>query len=324
MIIFLYGDDTFRIAQKLTSIKDRFKHEIDPSGMNVSTFEGATVDPGILSAILRAFPFMARKRLVIIKNLFASRKNELLEIIGKEIEKPLPETMLVITEERSAKELSRDVGATKKALFAKLQKEKFAEEIPMLKGMYLSKIIKTLAKEKQLTLDEPTVALLIEEFGGDLWYITNELEKLSALGSEFSLTDDNMEHLAGATPELSIFTLLDTIGARDRKQTITLLEKHFDEGVAPQQIINRIASQIRLLLMIALRPGGRTAATATLAKEFKLHPFQIEKALRAIRAWKLQQLVRFHRALLALDAGTKTSAGDPRALMTKTIARLLT
>lgn len=43
MIIFLYGEDTFRSRQKLKELKDKFIREVDPTGNGIVSLAGESL-----------------------------------------------------------------------------------------------------------------------------------------------------------------------------------------------------------------------------------------------------------------------------------------
>ncbi|MBI3627096.1 hypothetical protein HY224_03555 [Candidatus Uhrbacteria bacterium] len=57
MIFFLHGADTYRSRQKLKEIKDKFRKDVDPSGLNITVLDGAKADLDILSRAFMSAPF---------------------------------------------------------------------------------------------------------------------------------------------------------------------------------------------------------------------------------------------------------------------------
>ena len=83
MILFLYGEDTYRSKQKLDAIKSKY---IDASlgDTNLSVMDIADKKDTDFTDITRtvlALPFLAKNRLVIIKNLLNGKKQKLQEFL---------------------------------------------------------------------------------------------------------------------------------------------------------------------------------------------------------------------------------------------------
>ena len=60
MVIYIYGEDTFRSRNYLKQQVERFKKERDPQGMNVVVLDGQKDGERIWGEIL-ATPFLAEK-----------------------------------------------------------------------------------------------------------------------------------------------------------------------------------------------------------------------------------------------------------------------
>ena len=73
MIIYIYGEDTFRSRNYLKQQVERFKKERDPQGMNVVVLDGQKVESRRLWNEITAAPFLAEKRLVIVQNILSSK-----------------------------------------------------------------------------------------------------------------------------------------------------------------------------------------------------------------------------------------------------------
>ena len=77
MIIFVYGDDGLRVKERVDEMRDKFLAKFDPSGMNVSNIVVRVEDdarPGAVFGAVQSVPFLAPKRLVIVRNLLVTVK----------------------------------------------------------------------------------------------------------------------------------------------------------------------------------------------------------------------------------------------------------
>ena len=79
MIIFLYGEDTFRSRQKLKELKDKFTREADTSGGSIVNLAGESLSVEALSEAVGARSLFARKRMIIIENVFNNKSDKILE-----------------------------------------------------------------------------------------------------------------------------------------------------------------------------------------------------------------------------------------------------
>ncbi len=76
MILFLYGENIWRKKQKISQITEKFTKEVDPSKMNLVVIDVSDAQEESLRNKIKSSPFLARKRLVILKNCLigATRK----------------------------------------------------------------------------------------------------------------------------------------------------------------------------------------------------------------------------------------------------------
>ena len=68
MLIFVYGDDTFRVQERVQELQLAFQRKFDPTGLNVAFF-GAGAKPGEVLQAVQSLPFMSQKRMVVIRDL---------------------------------------------------------------------------------------------------------------------------------------------------------------------------------------------------------------------------------------------------------------
>jgi len=134
MLIFLFGEDTYRSRKNLRAIKEKFLKS-QKGVFNFSYFESLEVTSEILKKIFSWQQLFARKKLTIIANPFSLDKNLLAKISGlaDKIEKDKYNT-LVLWE---GKIIEKNLNQPAKEFFRKLKKIKYAQEFPLLKPWQL-------------------------------------------------------------------------------------------------------------------------------------------------------------------------------------------
>src|SRR5436190_16785305 len=91
MILFLYGEDTYRSKKKLDEIRAKFLRDIDPSGLNLHQLDGEKAELDDVRSAVSAAPFLAPKRMVVLQDAIANA--------GKKEADPLAELMDAVPEE---------------------------------------------------------------------------------------------------------------------------------------------------------------------------------------------------------------------------------
>jgi DNA polymerase-3 subunit delta len=192
MIIFLHGDDTFRSREKLRELKQKFLREVDPSGLNLATIDGASATADEVWAAVAAQSFLVRKRMVVVEDLGAQKASTVRENVAALLDR-IPEDVIVVFWESKSRKPEADSRKQRSkptvrkrtspaggdTLFPRLLKEKFAQEFTPLQGRELEAWVRERAKFLGATIEPAAIRDLITVVGSDLWRMTNELEKLA-------------------------------------------------------------------------------------------------------------------------------------------------
>lgn len=324
MIFFFYGDDAFTAGKKIAGIREKFVREVDPSGANVSRYDGADMTVGDLAGSLSAMPLFVRKRLIVVTNVFSSRKGDIYPWLIDHVAKTPDSTILVLHEPESGKDLrdaKKGLKGDKATLFAALLKQKLAEELMAPTGAALTKHYQALAQENSVTFANDALSFMMAEIGGDLNRAENEIKKCAAYATDGQIDLKAAREIIATSSEADFFAMIDAVANRDQKTALLELEKQFSDGADAIPIVLRVASQIRMMINVFEHAQKRTPA-ASLTRIIGGHPFIIEKAMRAVRHWKGDELIAFSRRLFLIDLAIKTSTGNPKAELTKLFAGL--
>src|SRR3990167_2787898 len=98
MILFFYGEDTYRMRQKLKALKEKFV-SASLGDTNLAVLDGAAVTYDEFIRQILAMPFLSKSRLVIVENLLKNGKKDILEKVPEALPKVPKSTVLVFVEE---------------------------------------------------------------------------------------------------------------------------------------------------------------------------------------------------------------------------------
>lgn len=318
MIIFLSGADTYRSGQKLNQIKEKFLKEVDSAGLNLSVLDGAKLKFEDFNQQAKAAPFLARKRMVIIKNLISENKSkdiqkEVISLLDRQSKNPKDDSIIVFFENTG-----RPKG--KNALWERLAKEKYAEEFAPLNPAQAQAWLKNELKKENVKMEASAISLLSAMIGNDLWQMSNEIAKLKSFASGRVITSADIANLVKAKYEEDIFKFTDALGAGNKKIALKLLAGQIDSGANEIYLLTMITRQFRILLQLKSCP--QNIQPALFAKNLKIHPYVAQKALAQARNFTLEKLKDIYGRLLQIDSKIKTGAGKPRILLDLFIAQL--
>jgi DNA polymerase-3 subunit delta len=279
--------------------------------MNTSEFEGDSVSvPEILNAV-SSYPFLADKRLVIVKGMITHITRKGAGDSGKRAVEQL------IKEAQTLPEHARLIFVERGALS---DKDKLSNAIAVLPNGFVKSfavpadlagwIIKRTAIYN--TDIEPRAAsALAEMVGGDLRRLDNELVKLADyVLPRMVITEDDVAALTPYVPEANIFQMVDAMASGDGKTALTLFHRLLqDKNNTVFSIYGMITRQFRLLILTReyLDNGG----SGNLGTVLGLHPRAAEGFARQARAFRMNELEAIHHKLLDYDVAMKTGAMEP-------------
>jgi DNA polymerase-3 subunit delta len=331
MIIFLYGEDTYRSRQKLKEIVDNFKAKVDVRGESLSVVDAQKATVAQLAEAAGAPSLFARKRMVVIEGLLLNKSDKVRDGAAEHFKRfakdGADDNVIVFWEGQGADK----IGKTK--LYAFLSKQKFSQEFKPLSNTEATAWVKEEAKRRGGTITNEAALHLSGLFGSDLWQLSHEINKLvhykagrggkllvDAPGIAPIETRDVSELSRGQMDE-SIFALSDALSARNRARALELLERELRAGVAEGYLMTMIVRQFKILLQVrqALDLGQ---SNRKIMSALKLHPFVVQKAMNQVRNFSLERLKAILLELIAIDRQVKTGQADFKAAMGLLFARI--
>ncbi len=172
-------------------------------------------------------------------------------------------------------------------------------------------------------LAAPAAQLLVELIGPEMGLLDQELAKLATYVGEAARIDaGDVDKLVGHSRAEEVWTIFDAIGAGQVGEALTVLDRLFDQGSAPQAILGAFSYQMRLLARAARLHGQGKALPAALA-EVGVHQWRAEKVQAQMRHLGRRRLARLYDWLLEVDLGMKGGSQLPeKVLFERLIVRL--
>lgn len=319
MILFLYGEDSYRSIRKLEEIRAKFLRDIDPSGLNVTELDGEKAELGDLQAALASAPFLAKKRLVVAKGFLAAAGKKDGDALAEQLDRVPEDSILVVHERVSGADLEDSPG------YRKLKDGKFYPEFKPLGPKELQAWIVAEAKARGVEFSNEGLAAYVPLAGTDAWKISGELDVLSALAraSGGKIVPESVREIAHLESEESIFDFLDAIGTRRPDLAIQKMENLLQQGETEVSLLSRLQSHVRGLLVAADLAVLGQATKDRLARELGVHPFAAAKLVSQSRYYKPHELEALYVWLI--DADEKLKRGGwpkPRLALDLFLARI--
>jgi len=304
MIIFLYGEDTYRSKQKLDEIVQHYK-KIHKSGLNLTYINAERDDFKNLVDSFKIVSMFSEKKLMILKNVFSAKNFQ--EGLLKEINK-FKETkdIIVIFEEEKIDERNK--------LFKTLKKEAKSQEFDLLKGAPLLNWIKNEFKKNNAKIDFGVEGIILNHIGNNLWQIQNEIKKLSDFKAGKMIKKEDIDLLVRPKVETDIFKTIDAIASKNKKQAFSFLHKHLENGDNILYLLSMIAFQFKNLLIIK-DLIEKQKPYSVIAKKSGLHPFVVKKSYYLCNQFSFSELKKIYQKIFQADLDIKTGKIEPETAL---------
>lgn len=300
MLIFFYGQDDYRISDKLKSIKDRFTKTIDPKSLSIEELEAENIEYNEFREKIGKSSLFTKKRLLIIHNIFSNKKIQDLDSFISLLKKYKNEEANVICFVEKSFDAKR-LNLKQKKLFNFLSQEKFSQEFKLLNNSQLLNYAKEkFAKQK---ISDSAIRLLVSKTGPDLWKLNNEINKIVSLKKD-QLSDVDIEELVIGQNEDYIFALCDAIAGQDKKQSFTLLNQEIEKQTSLEYILSMLIRQFKILIEVKSDNNRSTAS------QMNLHPYVLSKSKNQISFYKLTDLINQFDKLINIEYAYKQGKID--------------
>lgn len=301
MIIFLYGQDTYRSSQKLNEIIEHYK-KIHKTGLNFKIFDlEKKISYQDFKDEWRQAPMFSEKKLIILKNIFSDSefKEEFLKD-GKYFEEK--KDVILVYEKGQPR---------KSSLFSFLKNKVKSQEFKVLTGESLRRW--AIKEFKDYKIKPGALDKLIIYVGSDLWQFSNEIKKLINFKMKSQvpvISEEDVELLVKSKIETDIFKTIDAIATKNKKEALKYIHKHLEKGDSPLYLLSMINFQFRNLLILKERlqslNNTQMFQANNLSKELKMHPYVIKKTTWQARNFTLEELKKIYHKIFEVDLNIKT------------------
>ncbi len=318
-----HGTDDLRVGEEVARLRAAMGDSPNDE-MNISEFDGEVTSTAEILNAATSFPFLADKRLVIVKGLLAHISRKGAGETGKQavarLENDLPQladwSRLVFVERVALPDSNKIIklarstaGGYEKAFNAPKDSTSW--------------IIKRAKEAYDVDIDGRAAQALASVTGEDLRRADNELIKLvNYVNAERPITEEDVAALTPYVAEANIFAMVDAIATGNGQTALTLLHQLLeadprDEGFG---LYGMIVRQFRLLLLAKehlLVQGSRVGLREALGVR---SDYPANKAADQSRNFTLAQLEEIYRYLQDFDFKMKTGRISPQLALDLFIA----
>ena len=326
MIHIICGGDELSVSEAASSMKELVGTQ-ELWDVNIVAFSGPEVSLGELTATCDTVPFLAERRLVLVRGLLgmfepqpgrrpvgAGSRRSLgeWEALAAYLPNIPDSTELVFVDGQ----LSRSNPLL--AVIGPLAK---VQTFPLPTGPGLVRWIQDRAAVHDALIDPAAARALADNVGPNPWAIDSELQKLSLFRYGESIRRQDVDEMVADVREASIFAAVDAVIEGRPGQAIRLVRRLMDSGRTLPSLLAMLARQVRLLLLAKdLRAQG--VAGPQMGGRLSLSGYPLRKTLDQEKRFTHEQLAHIHESLVQLDLSAKTLPIDERVALETLIAEL--
>ena len=304
MLIFLYGEDTYRSKRKLKEIVLYYQKKYPKSlSLEICDFSEENINFQELLSQFKQSPMFKEKKLIIFKNAFIDEqiKEEILKNKGT----LLTSDGVIIFWEAKITENDKLVKFLKNN--GRFQKFNFLK--PFQAGKWAEKEI----QKKGLLIDSLALTRLVNSTSGNLWRLSNEVNKLINYKKKGKISLSEVELLVDFPAEAEIFQTIDALASGQKQKALSLIQKHLEKGDSPFYLLSMISYQLRNILL---------AKTGAL-KKTGVHPYTLKKSAFLAAKLSLEQIKKAYQSIFEADFKIKTGKVFPEEEIKVLAAKIL-
>ncbi len=324
MIKFYFGDEKYLVFTEFQKEKNKFKDENPNAHIGDFDFEQVVEMNKVREELVSGGGLFSSKKMVILRNagnLDSARQEQLLELLKmSEVEKGIELEVLIVL-------LGKDKLLTKLKGFLTRKTKREIESFEFKKRnedeikTWISKELIKRTDDKVL-IDKRALDELILIMNGDLWRISNELDKLICFVEEGSIQIGDIGKICNGNIEAGVFDLVDAIGAKNLGKAMTLKERLIAQGDNEFFVFSMIISQIRNLVKVSSCVAKGIRNPDQIASLCKIHPFVVKKTLAQLGSFSIEKLRTTYQLAADIDKEVKSGKRDMKETLDYFIAKI--
>lgn len=312
----LMGEEPYYIDQISDFIQNNVLDESQRE-FDLTVVYGKDTDMSTIVNAAKRYPMMSPYQVVIVKEAQLIKDWEPLQYY---IQKPLKSTILVFGYKYGTPD-------KRKKWVQDINKIGVIYESVKLRDYEMNAWINRYAKNKNVSVDEKAMVMLIEFLGTDLSKVANELDKLllTKPADIQRITPEHVEKNIGISKDFNVFELQAALINKDALKANRII-RYFAENKKANPMIMVLAQLFNFfsnLMMYHYLPDKSQGAVAS---ELKVNPYFVkdfEKASKAFNAWKTMNIISWIRETDARGKGIDSNGVEDGELMKELIFKIL-
>lgn len=272
-IYLLYGEETFLLESIVKRVKNIFGEII--KGINYIEIDETNINKLIQEIQTPAFGY--EKKLIIVKNTgifkreikkkgtdFVKYRDKLIEYLKENTDEIKESIILIFIEESIDKTKILSLLEEQKAIICNFEYQKLPNILTRLKAI---------CKAYEVTINDANLKYFIECIGTSLQDLINEIRKqIEYVGTKGEITKETIDLLVIKKLESVIFDLTDSLGKKDTRTAIKVLNNLLYEKEPIQKILITLYNHFKKLYLtkLAIKQNRDVRRNVRIKSKFKL------------------------------------------------------
>ncbi len=313
-VYFLEGEETYFIDKIAKKLEATVLTEAE-KGFNFQAVYGRESNITDILSSARRFPMMAEYQLIVVREAqFLKGLDGLIPYL----ENPVKSTVLVFLHKNKKVSKATKLGKELKKYGVFTSTKLYEKDVALWMQTHL--------KDMEVNIQPRAEQVLVQTFGSDLQKISSELDKAKAnLGERKTIEIDDIARGGGIDKEYNVFELTKSIGKRDLKQCLRIVN-YFASNPKDNPFVLVLINLFNYFKKVHLVHFQRTTNNTEIARAIGMSPYFVGEYVTAARNYqpaKMNQvfdiLHEFDLKSKGIGAG-KTSDGE---LLTELVVRLI-
>ncbi len=281
-IYLVHGGDSFIVKSKMKSIIA--KYDVDDFNINIYDAEETNISNAINDA--STIPFMADKKIVIIKNAYFLTNEKLKKEINQDtaalaryLSNPVKETVLIIT----APYLKID---ERKAITKALKKQSEVIYCEAMKKVDLTSWIRRQLGKQGIRIDKAAMDEFLKRVENNTQVAVNEMKKLLLYAEDINIiTIDIIKKIITKNIEDNVYEITNNILDNKRSEALEIYNDLIMHSEDPLRILGILVNKYREILQVKLllKDGKDQAGVASYYRCSSGRAYYMVKNARSVR-----------------------------------------
>ena len=313
MLYILWGQDDFSLSQALEEIKKGIGDQTVLSA-DTTTLDGQQVTLNQLKTVCETFPFLAERRLVIVKGLLerlepkgkSSRQKRIARLTSQQDEcKALGDYVGKIPDSTTLVLIDNEITANN-PLLKELSDKAEVRSFPLLREAKLRQWLQQRVTQEGSNISPRAVDLLVKLVGGNLWIMANEINKLAIFAFGRRIEEEDVKMVVSYAQQANVFAMVDAILEFKAGEAERWLEQLLQRGATPAYLLVMLSRQVQMIVRAKeLRSQGKSKIDIQ-SKLRLTSEFALRKTLEQADRYPLGRIKEVYGKLLEADLSIKT------------------